>query len=181
MPVVSSTLNKLAAEAYRCRLRIREGAHTGPTAGLAPGCVQANLMILPKDLADEFLLFCQRNPKPCPVLAVTEPGQVSVPSMGRDIDLRNDTPRYRVWRNGELVDEPTSLDSVWRDDLVSFLIGCSFSFEEALLADGIDVRHISKGCNVPMYRSTIETHGTTRLKGPMVVSCLLYTSDAADE
>lgn len=170
MSAASNPLNALAAEAHRCRLRIREGAHTGPTAGLAPGCVQANLMILPKDLADEFLLFCQRNPKPCPVLAVTEPGQVSVPSMGHDIDLRNDTPRYRVWRNGELVDEPTSLNAVWRDDLVSFLIGCSFSFEEALLADGIDVRHISQGCNVPMYRSSIATLGTQRLQGPMVVS-----------
>lgn len=160
----------IALEAQQCRAQIRTGDISGPTAGLARGAVQANLMILPKALADEFLLFCQRNPKPCPVLAVTEPGQVSVPSMGSDIDLRTDVPRYRVWRNGELTDEPTSLVDVWRDDLVSFLIGCSFSFEEALLAEGIDVRHISQGVNVPMYRTSIATQGTRVLSGPMVVS-----------
>lgn len=160
----------VALEAQRCRAQIRVNHITGPTAGLARGAVQANLMILPKDLADEFLVFCQRNPKPCPVLAVTEPGQVSVPSMGRDIDLRTDVPRYRVWRNGELVDEPTSLLDVWRDDLVSFLIGCSFSFEEALLEEGMDIRHISQGVNVPMYRTNIATHGTRTLSGPVVVS-----------
>lgn len=160
----------IALEAQRCRAQIRTGDISGPTAGLAHGAVQANLMILPKILADEFLLFCQRNPKPCPVLAVTEPGQVSVPSMGTDIDLRTDVPRYRVWHNGELIDEPTSLLDVWRDDLVSFLIGCSFSFEEALLTEGIDVRHISQGVNVPMYRTNIATQGTRALSGPMVVS-----------
>src|SRR5690606_23351193 len=119
----------LASEALRCRLRIRNEDHIGPTAGLAPGCVQANLMILPQALAAEFLLFAQRNPKPCPLLAVTEPGQFAVPAMGADIDLRTDVPRYRVWQNGALVAEPTNLLEVWRDDLVSFLIGCSFSFE----------------------------------------------------
>lgn len=160
----------IALEAQRCRSQIRSHQITGPTAGLARGAVQANLMILPKDLADEFLLFCQRNPKPCPLLAVTEPGQVAVPSMGDGIDLRTDVPRYRVWRNGELAEEPASLTHVWRDDLVSFLIGCSFSFEEALLAEGIDVRHISQGVNVPMYRTNIATQGTQRLSGPLVVS-----------
>lgn len=160
----------LAAEAQHCRQRIRKNEATGPTAGMAAGVVQANLMILPKALADEFLLFCQRNPKPCPVLAVTEPGQFDVPSMGQNIDLRTDVPKYRVWRHGKLVDEPTSLIDVWRDDLVSFLIGCSFSFEEALVAEGIDVRHISEGVNVPMYRTHIQTQATRRLSGPMVVS-----------
>lgn len=170
MDTRNDTFQALAAEASRCRAMIRRGEHTGPTAGLAPGCVQANLMILPRSLADEFLLFCQRNPKPCPVLAVTEPGRYDVPQMGRDIDLRNDVPRYRVWRNGELAAEPASLTDFWRDDLVSFLIGCSFSFEEALLADGIDIRHISESRNVPMYRSNIPTAGTARLHGPLVVS-----------
>lgn len=160
----------IALEAQRCREQIRTGHITGPTAGLARGAVQANLMILPKALADDFLLFCQRNPKPCPLLAVTEPGQAAAPSMGRDIDLRTDVPRYRVWRNGELADEPASLLDVWRDDLVSFLIGCSFSFEEVLLNEGIDVRHISQGVNVPMYRTNIATHGTRTLSGPLVVS-----------
>lgn len=169
----------IAQEAQRWRKQIRAGEFTGPTAGLAKGAVQANLMILPKALADEFLLFCQRNPKPCPVLAVTEPGQFDVPSMGDDIDLRTDTPRYRVWQNGELIDEPATLTDIWRDDLVSFLIGCSFSFEEALLAEGIDIRHISQGVNVPMYRTNIATQGTRSLFGPMVVSMRPMTAQDA--
>lgn len=170
MAMRSNSHEKLAEAAQHSRALIRQGRHTGPTAGLAPGCVQANLMILPSSLADEFLLFCQRNPKPCPLLAVTEPGQHAVPALGHDIDLRNDVPKYRVWHHGKLVSEPASLDEVWRDDLVSFLIGCSFSFEEALVADGIDVRHISMGVNVPMYRTNIPTAGTRKLQGPLVVS-----------
>ncbi len=167
---MNDATQKLARTAQQCRQQIRDRAHTGPTAGLARGAVQANLMILPASLAPEFLLFCQRNPKPCPLLAVTEPGQTAVPTMGEDIDLRTDVPRYRIWRKGELIDEPTSLLEAWRDDLVSFVIGCSFSFEEALLAEGIDVRHISEGVNVPMYRTNIATHGTARLSGPLVVT-----------
>src|SRR5690606_9965272 len=149
---------------------IRRGMHTGPTSGLAPGHVQANLMILPQQLADEFLLFCQRNPKPCPLLAVAEPGQYTMPVLGHDIDLRRDLPKYRIWHHGELAREPQDLMDTWRDDLVSFAIGCSFSFEEALLANHIDVRHISQGRNVPMYRSNIPTASTHNLHGPMVVS-----------
>ncbi|HEX7386752.1 MAG TPA: putative hydro-lyase [Castellaniella sp.] len=160
----------LATEAARCRTKIRTGEYASQTAGLAPGCVQANLMILPRSWADEFLLFCQRNPKPCPLLAVTEPGQTALPSLGQDIDVRTDIPRYRIWRDGELVAEPTDLHEYWHEDLVSFLIGCSFSFEEALLADGLDVRHITQQRNVPMYRTSVPTHGTQRLSGPLVVS-----------
>ncbi len=170
MSAVFSSQQAQAASPQACRQRIRNNEWQAPTAGLAPGAVQANLMILPKPLADEFLLFCQRNPKPCPLLAVTEPGEYTVPSMADDLDIRNDVPRYRVWKHGELVDEPTSIANVWRDDLVSFLIGCSFSFEEALLAEGIDVRHISEGVNVPMYRTNIATTPTRSLSGPMVVS-----------
>src|SRR5690554_6198486 len=165
MQTDTSFQHPVAAQAQRCREQIRNNEHRGPTAGLAPGCVQANLMILPQSLADEFLLFCQRNPKPCPLLAVTEPGQYTVPAMGRDIDLRRDVPQYRVWRHGKLDTEPHDLMDVWQDDLVSFLIGCSFSFEEALVADGIDVRHIRQGTNVPMYRTNIPTAGTATLNG----------------
>lgn len=179
MQTATPDIDDIALEAQRWRRQIRAGDFSGPTAGLAKGAVQANLMILPEALANEFLLFCQRNPRPCPLLAVTEPGQVDVPSMGDDIDLRTDTPRYRIWRNGELVDEPTSLTNVWRDDLVSFLIGCSFSFEEALLAEGIDIRHISQGVNVPMYRTSIATQGTRTLFGPMVVSMRPMTAQDA--
>jgi uncharacterized protein YcsI (UPF0317 family) len=152
------------------RLRIRSGAFTGPTAGLAPGNVQANMVILPKDLANDFLRFAQANPKPCPVLAVSEPGDPRFPTLGANLDVRTDIPRYRVWRGGELVSEPTDVLDVWRADLVSFAIGCSFSFEEALVDDGIDVRHITCGSNVPMYRTNIPCVPAGVFSGPLVVS-----------
>jgi uncharacterized protein YcsI (UPF0317 family) len=132
--------------------------------------VQGNLAILPKDLAGDFLRFCHRNPKPCPVIGLAEPGDPHVPELGTDLDLRTDLPRYRVWKHGELVDEPTEITSQWRDDLVSFVIGCSFSFEEALLADGIPLKHISCGSNVPMYRTNVKTKGAGPFHGPLVVS-----------
>jgi uncharacterized protein YcsI (UPF0317 family) len=152
------------------RRRIRTGAFTGPTSGLAPGNVQANLAILPKAIANDFLRFAQANPKPCPVLAVSEPGDPSFPTLGHDVDIRTDVPRYRVWRHGELVEEPTDIRHVWRDDLVSFAIGCSFSFEEALIEDGIEVRHIALDCNVPMYRTSIPCVPAGVFHGPLVVS-----------
>ena len=156
--------------ARRARLDARSGKLTGPTANLAPGHVQANLAILPRALAADFLHFCQRNPKPCPLLAMSEPGDPSLPDLGQDIDIRSDIPRYRVWHNGELVAEPTDVRDLWRDDLVSFLIGCSFSFEEAMLDNGLPVRHIEQGCNVPMYRTNIPTHAAGVFGGPLVVS-----------
>lgn len=158
------------SDAHQARLDARSGRITGPTANLAPGHVQANLAILPNALASDFLRFCQRNPKSCPLLAVSEPGDPSLPELGIDIDIRSDIPRYRVWQNGVLVDEPTDVRSVWRDDLVSFLIGCSFSFEEAMLDNGLPVRHIEQGCNVPMYRTNIPTNPAGVFSGPMVVS-----------
>jgi uncharacterized protein YcsI (UPF0317 family) len=152
------------------RLRIRAGHHTGPTAGLAPGNVQANLVILPRALAHDFLRFAQANPKPCPVLAVGDPGDPTLPGLARDLDVRTDLPRYRVWRDGVLVDEPTDIKALWRDDLVSFPIGCSFSFEQALIEDGIEIRHISCDANVPMYRTNIPTVPAGPFHGPLVVS-----------
>jgi uncharacterized protein YcsI (UPF0317 family) len=152
------------------RRRIRAGDFCGATAGLAPGNVQANLVILPKALAHDFLRFAQANPKPCPVLAVSEPGDPRLPELGEDLDIRTDLPRYRVWRRGELVDEPTEVELVWRDDLVSFALGCSFSFEQALLDDGIPLRHIATGLNVAMYRTTIACSPAGLFAGPLVVS-----------
>lgn len=152
------------------RQHIRQGRFDQPTAGAAPGFVQANLVVLPKALAADFLLFCQRNPKPCPLLCVSDPGSTSFAGFGDDLDIRTDVPRYRVWRNGVLVEETTNVSSFWRDDLVSFAIGCSFSFEEALEAEGLDVRHISCGSNVPMYRSNIATQPAGPFHGPLVVS-----------
>lgn len=152
------------------RQQIREGSLTGPTTGLAPDYVQANLMILPKTLADEFLLFCQRNPKPCPLIYVSEPGQTLLETVGKDLDIRTDVPRYRIWENGQLRAEVNDVTAVWRNDLVSFLIGCSFSFEHALLDYGLPLRQLEEGVNVPMYKTNIPTHATTHLEGPMVVS-----------
>jgi uncharacterized protein YcsI (UPF0317 family) len=160
----------LRSAPYQARLDARSGVMTGPTANVAPGHVQANLAILPKALADEFLRFCLRNPKPCPILAVSEPGDPALPELGEDIDIRTDIPRYRVWKDGVLVEEPVDVRHVWRDDLVSFLIGCSFSFEEAMLDNGLPVRHIEQGCNVPMYRSNVPTVPAGRFSGPLVVS-----------
>ena len=154
----------------RERHRIRSGAFSGPTAGLAAGNVQANLVILPRELAYDFLRFAQANPRPCPVLAASETGDPRFPALGADLDMRTDLPLYRVWRNGELVEEPTDISHVWRDDLVGFAIGCSFSFEEALVEDGIDVRHITCNTNVPMYRTNIPCVSAGVFHGPLVVS-----------
>ena len=138
--------------------------------GLAKGYVQGNLVILPQALAADFLLFCQRNPKPCPLLAVGNPGDFSLAALGADLDMRCDLPRYRVWRKGELVDEPRDIRALWREDFVSFVIGCSFSFEQALLEAGIALRHVAQGKNVAMYKSNIDTLAAGPFSGPLVVS-----------
>jgi uncharacterized protein YcsI (UPF0317 family) len=152
------------------RLAARSGALDAPTAGLAPGYVQGNLAILPHDHAEEFLRFCLANPKPCPLLGVSEKGDPTIPALGADLDIRTDIPRYRVWRDGELVDEPRDIISSWRDDLFSFVLGCSFSFEEALLAADVPLRHIERGSGVPMWRTSIATQRAGRFHGPLVVS-----------
>jgi uncharacterized protein YcsI (UPF0317 family) len=159
-----------AGSGLAARLSVRAGRHRGPTSGLAPGYVQGNLAILPRALAADFLRFCQLNPKPCPLIGTSAPGDWRVPELGEDLDIRTDIPRYRVWRHGELVAEPEDLCDIWRDDLVSFVIGCSFSFEEALMADGIEIRHIALHRNVPMYRTSIATEAAGPFHGPMVVS-----------
>lgn len=164
------TPNLTPNDAAAARAAIRRGEWTQHTSGLADRHVQGNLVILPKVLADDFLRYCQRNPKPCPVLAMSEPGDPRLPTLGADIDIRSDVPRYRVWRHGELVDEPTDVTALWRDDLVSFVIGCSFSFEQALLDSGLPLRHVSEGRNVAMYRTNIATEVAGPFHGPMVVS-----------
>lgn len=152
------------------RLACRTGEWNKPTAGLAQGFAQANLVILPKQYAFDFLLFCQRNPKPCPILEVTAPGDPSPREIAPQADLRTDLPKYRVFRNGQLVGEPTNLFDCWQEDFVSFLIGCSFTFEAALLRAGVPVRHIETGRNVPMYRTNIPCHPSGVFQGNMVVS-----------
>ncbi len=161
------------------RLACRSGAVTGTTAGIAPGYVQGNLAILPQDLAADFLRFCHFNPKPCPLIGMSQPGDPRVPELGSDLDIRTDLPAYRVWQEGRLVEETTDITKWWRDDLVSFLIGCSLSFEEALLADGVPVRHIEMGRCVPMYRTSIACTPAGRFAGPMVVSMRPMRPDQA--
>jgi len=152
------------------RSACRRGEFTGQTSGRAAGFAQANLVILPRDWAEDFLLFCQRNAKPCPLLAVTDVGSPTPETVAADADLRTDLPRYRVWKNGELLDEPTDITDCWQDDFVSFLIGCSFTFESALERAGIPARHIELGVNVPMFRTNIPCEPAGRFHGPLVVS-----------
>jgi uncharacterized protein YcsI (UPF0317 family) len=152
------------------REAIRRGDWSGPTAGLAPGATQANLVVLPEADAFDFLRFCVRNPEPCPVLEVTDRGSPEPAQTAPGADLRTDVPRYRVLHRGELIDEPTDVRGHWREDLVAFLLGCSFTFERALLAAGVPVRHIEQGVNVPMYRTTRECVPAGRFAGPLVVS-----------
>ena len=158
----------LSASPRDARTRYKEGLSV-PTTGWAPGFTQANLVVLPKEWAFDMLLFGQRNPQPVPLLDVTEPGAIST-VLAPEADLRTDLPRYRVWRDGELVDEPTEVVDLWEDDLVSFLIGCSFSFETALLDVGVPVRNIEQGRNVSMYRTNRPCRSAGRLSGPLVVS-----------
>lgn len=149
---------------------IRNGSWQRPTAGLAPGFAQANLVALPKEAAFDFLLFCQRNPKPCPVLDVTDAGNPEPKIAAPGADLRTDIPKYRIYKRGVLTDEVNNLSGYWRDDLVAFLLGCSFSFESSLLRADIPVRHIEENCNVPMYITGIECRSAGIFKGPLVVS-----------
>jgi len=170
MPAAANQVKPIPQTGNAARLAIRGGNWTGPTAGLAPGYVQGNLAILPNALASDFMRFCQLNPKPCPLLAVGAPGDWRLPSLAEDLDIRTDVPRYRVFERGELIDEPRDIRNHWRDDLVVFALGCSFSFEDALIQDGIELRHITCDVTVPMYRTSIETNAAGPFHGPLVVS-----------
>ena len=176
MPRTSVAIPQTGQEA---RLAVRSGQWNEQTAGLAPGFVQGNLAILPASLASDFMRFCQLNPKPCPLLAASAPGDPRLPTLGQDLDIRTDLPRYRVFRRGEVVDEPTDIRAHWRDDLVAFVIGCSFSFEAALVDDGIELRHMTCGATVPMYKTSIATTPAGPFHGPMVVSMRPMTPAAA--
>jgi uncharacterized protein YcsI (UPF0317 family) len=152
------------------RADIRRGTLTGITAGLGAGHVQANLAVLPRDVAYDFLLFCQRNPRPCPLLEVTDVGSAEPVGVAPGADLRTDLPRYRIYKDGKLADEVTDVTAYWRDDLVAFLLGCSFTFEWALLDAGVPLWHVEHGKNVAMWRTSIACRPAGVFHGPMVVS-----------
>jgi uncharacterized protein YcsI (UPF0317 family) len=164
------------------RAACRSGAFSGHTSGLAPRHVQGNVVLLPQEYAADFLRYCQRNPKPCPVLAVGEPGDVALPSLGAGIDISRDLPRYRVWQNGVCIDEPTSVAGLWQTGAtgwVAFVLGCSFSFEQALMDEGVPLRHVQQGRNVAMFRTSIQTQAAGPFSGPLVVTMRpLQASDA---
>ena len=163
-------LSTLPGTPKELREMIRKGRLVQPTGGMAPGHVQANLAILPQDLAFDFLLFCQRNPKPCPLLEVVEVGSTEPRETAPGADLRFDVAKYRVYQHGELTAEVEEISEFWRDDLVSFLLGCSFTFESALMAADISLHHIDRGISVPMYITSISTRPSGSFSGPMVVS-----------
>jgi len=152
------------------RQLVREGGHTGPTAGICPGYAQANLVILPRELAYDFLLFAQRNPKSCPILEVSDTGSRYLKEIAPGADIAKDIPRYRIYEHGVMTGEYTDVSAFWHDDLVSFLIGCSFSFEGELMEADVSVRHIEEGRNVPMYITNIPCQPAGVFQGNMVVS-----------
>lgn len=163
-------MNYASLSPREVRALIRAGKITGQTAGMCRGYAQANLCILPKEYAYDFLLFAQRNPKPCPILEVSDVGSRALPLTAKGADIATDFPKYRVWKNGELVDEPTDISDIWQQDFVSFLIGCSFSFEGELLDADVPVRHIEEGKNVPMYLTNIPCVPAGIFHGNTVVS-----------
>ena len=152
------------------RTLFRSGELVRPTSGMAPGHVQANLVVLPKNLAFDFLLFCQRNPKPCPLLEVVEAGASEPVAFAPGADLRTDVPLYRVYEYGELTAEVAEVSNYWRDDMVSFLLGCSFTFESALIKGGVPLHHFETGSNVPMFITNVRTQSAGAFSGPLVVS-----------
>jgi uncharacterized protein YcsI (UPF0317 family)/threonine dehydratase len=166
--------------AAELRARIRAGRWPRPTSGCARGHEQANMVILPAEHAADFEAFCRSNPQACPLLEMTEPGSPH-PASSPGADLRTDLPRYNVFRDGVLVEKPESIEHVWRDDLVAFLIGCSFSFEEALMRAGISLRHVAQGCNVAMHRTTVPCHPVGPFSSDIVVSMRPIPSDRLEE
>jgi uncharacterized protein YcsI (UPF0317 family) len=161
------------------REAIRSGAYRGHTAGIGLGLVQGNVAILPADYALDFFRFCQRNPKPCPLVGVSDTGEPMLRTLGEDIDIRRDVPLYNIYLDGKLDRQEPDIDDLWRDDMVAFVLGCSFTFERALLAEGIRLAHIDDNKVVSMYRTSIETRPAGPFRGPVVVSMRpMRSSDA---
>lgn len=166
-----------AMDRFGVRAAIRAGRWRRHTAGLAPGALQVNLAILPGDLAGDFLAFCRANPKPCPLIDVSAPGDARLARLGADVDARTDAPRYCVYRDGALAEQPLDICALWRPDFMAFALGCSFSFERALAAEGLPLRHVERDATVPMYRTTIQTVPAGPFGGGMVVSMRPFAAD----
>lgn len=177
----STTFQKLRLESVaNVRKTIRAGSYDGHTAGLAPGVLQANLTILPEEVALDFMRFCQRNPKPCPLVGVSETGDPHLPTLAANIDIRTDVPAYNVYRDGRLACETKDIKSLWNDHLVAFALGCSFTFEHALIRAGIPIWHIDNNTTVPMFRTNIQTIPAGPFSGPLVVSMRAISKSQVD-
>ena len=170
-----------SANSNELRQAVRTARYQGHTAGLAPGCLQANIIILPESEALDFMRFCQRNPKPCPVVGVSETGNPVMHTLGEDIDIRTDVPAYNVYRHGNLSESLTDIEALWQPDHVAFALGCSFTFEDALTRAGISVWHIENNKTVPMYRSNILTCAAGAFGGEMVVTLRAIDKHRVDE
>jgi uncharacterized protein YcsI (UPF0317 family) len=155
---------------YRLRLAFRAGFEVASTARLAPGHVQGNLVILPAAYAPDFEAYCRANPKPCPLLGISEKGNPIMETLGRDLDIRTDLARYRVWREGRIAGEPQDIRDLWADDSVAFVLGCSYSFEQALAEAGVRLKHWERGENPPYYVTDVDTEPAGAFRGKLVVS-----------
>ena len=179
---LSVTYNDLKTRSLgKQRAAIRSGDYRSHTAGLGKGYLQANLAIMPEAWALDFMRFCQRNPKPCPLTGVSETGDPMMITMGRDIDIRTDVPAYNVYRDGQLAGSAHDIRDIWQDDLVAFALGCSFTFEHALMRAGISVWHIENDRTVPMFRSNVDTVPAGAFSGKMVVSMRAVPETRLDE
>lgn len=158
------------ASPHEIRRMIREERFTGNTSGFSLGFLQGNLAILPAEYAMDFQRYCQRNPKPCPLVGISDTGEPTLPTLGFDIDIRTDIPSYNIYRGGELTDQATNIKDLWQDDFVTFVIGCSYTFENALMAEGVSLRHIDENKTVSMYNTNIQTTPAGPFSGGTVVS-----------
>ncbi len=174
MSVSYTQLQQSAPDAVR--QAIRAGTYSGHTAGLSPGRLQANLVILPESHALDFMRFCQRNPRACPLVGVSDTGSPHISTLGA-FDLRHDLPAYNTYRDGQLVESVTDIGALWRDDLVAFALGCSFTFEAALQDAGISLWHIDNDTTVPMFRTSIRARPAGPFQGPVVVSMRAIAAD----
>src|SRR5262249_23552972 len=171
--------SRAASDPRAARQQVRNGAYTGYTAGIAPGFVQANICILPVKWAGDFLLYCQRNPRPCPLIACSDVGDPRLPTLSDDLDIRTDVPRYHIFRDGTFVEEVADVRPHWRDDLVTFALGCSFSFEEALQEAGVRLKFRERNNVAAGYVTNVDTGSAGAVKGPPVGTMRAVTPDPA--